>query len=76
MKMEKYKKLSGLSYRQIANKAHVNHAYIHRAINKPHTVSKKLILSVADIIGCPEEIAIRIWKESKIEKVKRFLDSI
>jgi len=76
MTMEKYKKLSGLSYRQIAEKAGVNHAYVHRAINKPHTVSKQLIISVANIIGCPENTALKKWKESKIEQVKIFLDSM
>ena len=76
MTMEKYKKLSGLSYRQIAEKAGVNHAYVHRAINKPHTVSKQLIISVANIIGCPENTALKTWNDSKIEQVKIFLDRI
>jgi transcriptional regulator with XRE-family HTH domain len=72
--MERYKILSGLSYRQIAEKAGVNHAYVFRAVHVPHTVSKNIMISVANIIGCPEDQAIEIWKESKLEQVKRFLE--
>lgn len=72
--MERYKISSGLSYRQIAEKAGVNHAYVFRAVNLPHTVSKQIMISVANIIGCPEDQAIEIWKESKLEQVKKFLE--
>jgi transcriptional regulator with XRE-family HTH domain len=72
--MERYKGLSGLSYRQIADRAGVNHAYVFRAVNMPHTVSKKIMISVANIIGCPEDQAIEIWKESKIENIKKIIE--
>jgi plasmid maintenance system antidote protein VapI len=74
--MERYKKLSGLSYRKIAELANVNHAYVHRAINNPHAVSKDIIIKIADIIGCPADKAVKIWKDAKINKIRRYLETV
>jgi hypothetical protein len=73
MKLKDYFLKAGLFYRQVAERSkptmHESQAYY--VIQKPGRVSLATFLSVARVLGMPEDEATDEWAETKAREVKK-----
>lgn len=74
MELERYKSMSGKTYRDIGSQLRIHWSGVWHAVNKPGRCSLQTVLDVGAVIGAPEDVARRQWLDDKKRRAAERLE--